>query len=76
MIYNDLFDVGGIVKDSENIDLGQCLPASQDKIFNCPILNFDCLNLSAQNGAILSPTYPYSVLDEIFYGKVCKTKLN
>jgi len=76
-LYNtvDLFYVGGIAKDSENIDLGQCLLASQDQIINCPILNFECWDQSAQNGVILSPNFPYEVTNQSFFGKVCKTIL-
>ena len=76
-LYNtvDLFYVEGIAKDSGNIDLGQCLPASQDQIINCPILNFECWDQSAQSGAMLSPNFPNEVTNESFFGKVCKTIL-
>lgn len=63
---------GGIVKDYENIDLGQCLPAFEDKIINCPILNFECWNQSSKSGAIVSPNLPHKVSNESFFGKVCK----
>ena len=55
----------------KNVYFEECLPPSQDNIIDCPIMNIECNQ--NQHGAIVSPYYPLTIMDDSLFGKVYQT---